>query len=123
LHGGIIFRPLDFHLQQRQGQRLALGIAAHRPARPACQDVIKDEIECQQIGRFEADNTRRVQRAKVVAHALGRQELAEPGVARFGVGDDRDVGMVPFVAAPAVGDVGQEHLEPHHGNELPWLAA
>ena len=69
------------HAQQRQSQRLALRVDAQRPARPARQDIVENEVQGEKVGRLVADDARRIQALEIPMDHLGGEMFAQPGEA------------------------------------------
>src|SRR5262245_5224795 len=112
-----VFQPLQWHLQQGQRQALTLRIGPQRFARATAQHIEQHEVQCFQVGRLVADHAGRIQLLEVVGDRLAGQVLAQPGVARLGVGDHGDVGMVALVATAPVGNVKKpKRLDCAHGS-------
>src|SRR5207253_26852 len=114
-----VFRPRQRHLQEGQGQALALRVRPERFARSATEHVEQNEVQRLQVRGLVANHPGRVQRLEVVGDRLASQVLAQPGEARFGVGDHRDVRVIALVAAASVGNIEEWNwLSCVHGSGL-----
>ena len=69
-HGGMVGGHFDRHLQQGQGQGLALRVGPQRPTGAAGEHIVQDEVESEQVRRLVPDNARGPERAEVVLYDL-----------------------------------------------------
>src|SRR5947209_13525277 len=102
-----IFQPLKGHLQEGQGEALALRVGPQRFARSAPEHIEQHEVQRLQVRGLVAHHAGRLQVLEIIGDRLAGQVLAQPGKARLGVGDHRDIGVVTLVAAATVGNIDE----------------
>src|SRR5262245_43513711 len=93
---------------------LALGVVLQALGAAAAQRVVEDEVERQDVRQLEALHGTAADVPEMLLHPLGRHLLAEHRIDLRSLGDQADVGGVPFVARAGVGDLGQ--FDPHTGS-------
>src|SRR5882757_5167414 len=100
---------LDFQVEQRGAERLAMRVQRQRPGHAAAERLLHHEIQRAEIGQFITGHIAGDDAGKMGFHPrTGDLRLQQRIILRV-IGDHRDIGGVSLVAGAGMGDVAQLH--------------
>src|SRR5688500_19023133 len=116
--GPLLFRPSyvvlctflrQLHFQDRRSQQFALGIDPQRLACTTGQRIVQHKIQGSDTRQLKSFDARSTERAEVLRNPLGGKLAPEPFETLGRIRHHTNVGMIPLVAAPCMGELFELH--------------